>query len=173
MMTQVPSSQVDSVHRPSRPSHTRNVFHFAKVLWSEEECLFLSSPLNFCIATRMTSPVNKLHASQLNLELLGGACVLAVPTYPFRWLLLRSRVCNHLIKLWKSEFFRFWPSLTTHPKLPKQLIYRKVIPSGSERVFFWYVLQYSGSTAFTKCPPAYGEHCRIAPRIPPWYSRFK
>ena len=46
MMTQVPSfsdagpSSVDSVHRPSRPSHARNVFHFAKGLWPEEECLF-------------------------------------------------------------------------------------------------------------------------------------
>ena len=53
MMTQVPSfsdagpSSVDSVHRPSRPSHARNVFHFAKGLWSEEECLFPPSSLLF------------------------------------------------------------------------------------------------------------------------------
>ena len=46
MMTQVPwfsdagPLSVGSVHCPSRPSHTRNVFHFAKGLWPEEECLF-------------------------------------------------------------------------------------------------------------------------------------
>ena len=53
MMTQVPSfsdagpSSVDSVHHPSRPSHARNIFHFTKGLWSEEECLLPPPPLLF------------------------------------------------------------------------------------------------------------------------------
>ena len=53
IMTQVPSFSdagplsVDSVHRPSRPSHARNVFHFTKGLWSEEERLFPPFPLLF------------------------------------------------------------------------------------------------------------------------------
>ena len=55
MMTQVPSFSdagplsADSVHRPSRPSHARNVFHFAKGSWSEGECLLPPLPLLFSL----------------------------------------------------------------------------------------------------------------------------